>query len=221
MNEQQKAELLERLIADPPHRRLLLERAGATAAERKELLGLARTADAVWVANMKIPPLEEDPIAAMLGVAPTPGLALDPAGFKTARVKSQVSVSGLRDYLSSRGWDVTIPQVASWQTRKGIELSPALLEDIGTALSTSPDAFTTRHVGNTPTLHATLRATDWFDAFVDQWRQMRHVARSVAEAQLLSRAAATVHRGEEPDVDQVRELLTHLVSSGDEHTPTP
>lgn len=221
MNEQQKAELLERLIENPPHRGLILEQAGATASEREELLTLARTADAVWVANLEIPSLEEDPIAAMLGVAPTPGLTLDPAGFKAARVRSKVSVSGLRDYLAGRGWGVTGPQVASWQTRTGIELSPALLEDIGAALSTSPDAFTVRQGGNTPSLYTTLRATDWFDALVDQWRQMRSVARSVAEAQLLSRAGATVHRGEEPDLEQVHELLAHLVSPVDDHPPMP
>ncbi|WP_404474198.1 hypothetical protein [Microbacterium aerolatum] len=222
MNEQQKAELLERLIENPPHRDRLLVGTETTAEEQAELLALASAADAVRVANVPVPPLEEDPIAAMLGVAPSPGLALDPAQFKAARVRSNVSVTHLRDYLVSRGWDVTGPQIASWQSRSGIELSPAMLEDIGAALSASPDAFTVRHAETTPTLFATLRATDWFETFVEQWRHMRNVARSVAEAQLLSRAAATVHRGEEPDVDQVRELLAHLVSpDGDDRNPAP
>lgn len=220
MNEQQKADLLEQLIENPPGRERLVGHADLTAQEKEDLLALARVADAVWVANVQLPPLEKDPIAAMLGVAPTPGLALDPVRFKTARMKSRVSVTDLRDYLVSRGWGVTTPQVNSWQSRFGIELSPALLEDIGRALSASTDAFTVGQSACTPSLFATIRAADWFGALVDQWRQGRNLARSVAEDQLLNRAAATVHRGEEPDVEQVREMLTHLVNPDSRETPS-
>jgi len=216
VNEEQKAGLLDRLIAMPVQRTQLLDEAGATADERTELLELADIADAAWVSTRGAPPVEEDPIAAMLGIAPTPGLAIDPAAFKQARVRSGLNVSQLRDRLAQRGWQVSNGEIASWQSREGIELLPALLQDIGDALSVSADSFTVTRVSDAPTIHTILRKSDWFVALVEQWQTLRHVARSVAEAQLLTRATATVHRGEEPDVDQIRELLEHLVASSGE-----
>ncbi|WP_349899215.1 hypothetical protein [Parafrigoribacterium soli] len=216
MNDEQKADALDLLLADPPRRARILDELGATAEERAELVELAEIADAAWLSTRHTPPIASDPIAAMLGVVPTPGVAIDPARFKRARLKSDVSVSQLRDTLTSRGWHVSNADIASWQTRTGIELLPALLQDLGHAMRASLDDFTEVRAGEAATLHAELRNSDWFVALVDQWQHLRHTPRSIAEAQLLSRAAATVHRGEKPNVEQIRELLEHVAASNPE-----
>lgn len=213
MNDAQQAEVLDRLIADPPHRAAILTEVDATADERTELLELAEIADAAWLSTRAAPPVESDPIAAMLGVAPTPGLAVDPGHFKQARIRSGVGIPQLRDKLTARGWNVSTADVASWQTRSGIELVPALLQDIGEVLNASADDFTVARSPEASNLHTTLRSAGWFKSLVTQWQSLSNVARSVAEAQLLSRATATAHRGEEPDLEQIRELLEHVVDS--------
>lgn len=217
MNDEQKTDLLDRLIADPPRRATILDESRATPDERAELLELATLADAAWLSTRGAPPVESDPIAAMLGVAPTPGLTIDPRRLKQARIRSRIGVPQLRDKLTARGWDVSTADVGSWQTREGIELVPALLQDIGEALNVSADEFTVVRSGQSSNIHTVLRGTDWFQALVSQWQALSNVARSVAEAQLLSRATATAHRGEEPDLEQIRELLEHLVAARTEH----
>lgn len=216
MNEDQKADLLDRLIDNPPGREQILVEAGASPAEREELLTLAETADAAWLASRVPTPLDADPVAILLGVAPLSNVSIDPARFKAARTRSKVSVTQLRDRLVARGWGVTGPQIASWQTRVGLEVSSALLEDISTALGTTVDKLIAPSGQSAPGLHAILRSTDWFDSLVEQWQRARGVVRSVAEEQVLARATATVHRGEEPDVDQIHTLLQQLIMAGGE-----
>lgn len=211
MNEDQKAGLLDRLIENPPDREALLTDAGATAEERKELIALAQVADAAWLTTRGAPPLDEDPIAAMLGVSPSASVTIDPAHFKSARTRSGVSVSELRERLVARGWTVTTAEVASWQTRVGIELVPAVVDDISEALAARAEDFIKPHSDGARSLHAALRTAEWFNAVVEQWQVAKGVARGIAEAQLLVRATATVHRGEEPDVEQIRGLLERLV----------
>lgn len=213
MNEEQKSELLDRLVADPPRRAEILDTAEVTESESAELLALAELADAAWLSTRGVSPADSDPIAAMLGVAPIPGLVMKPAAFKRARMRANVNVSSLRDSLQRRGWDISTAEVNSWQSREGVELFPALLQDIGDALHVSTDDFTAMSDERASTVHNRVRQAEWFAPLVGQWQSLLHIGRAVAEAQLLSRATATAHRGEEPDLEQVHEMLEHLVAS--------
>lgn len=213
MNEEQRAELLGKLIENPPSREELLTAAGATSDESSELLSLAETADTLWVASRVPQPLDEDPIAALLGVAPASAVAMDPSRFRTARKRANVTVSRLRALLAAKGWTVTGAEIGSWQTNRGTEVIPAMLEDISSILSVAVSDLTVARPDGAGSLFATLRAASWFQELTEQWQEATGVLRSVAEAQLLTRATATVHRGDQPDLEQIHDLLEHLVAT--------
>lgn len=213
MNEDKKAELLGQLIENPSSRDDILTAADATSDERSELLSLADAADILWVASRVAPPLDEDPIAALLGVAPAAAVTLDPSKFKAARTRANVTVSDLRTRLAARGWKVTGAEIGSWQTDRGSGIVPAMLDDISSILSVAISDITAVRSAGTANLFAALRATDWFQELAEQWQEATGVVRSVAESQLLTRATATVHRGDQPDLDQIRDLLQDLVAT--------
>jgi hypothetical protein len=58
-----------------------------------------------------------------------------------------------------------------------------------------------------------LREHPAFAALAERWARVQRVSASVAAAALETRALATVHRGGEPDAEQMVRLLDSLISS--------
>ena len=80
-------ELLTALVERPNEREQLLASADLSDAERERLVSLVQLADAVWIAAHGVPPVAEDPVAALLGLAPDPTCRLDPTALAQARKK--------------------------------------------------------------------------------------------------------------------------------------
>lgn len=92
------------------------------------------------------PPLEQDPVAAMLGLRPVPTLVLDGPAIK--RLRGRMSVSDVARRLQSYGWEVSSADVRSWQDSSGaVALAPALVERIAAVLGSTVDKIT-RHAGS-------------------------------------------------------------------------
>lgn len=74
-----------------------------TAPEAVELLDIA---DLLWEAAHGAPPLEQDPVAAMLGLVPDSAHSLNNTALKQAMQRAGLKTSDLAERLSKRGWDV-------------------------------------------------------------------------------------------------------------------
>lgn len=87
------------------------------------------------------PPLEQDPVAAMLGLRPVPTLVLD--GLSIKRLRGRMSVSDVARRLQSYGWEVSSADVRSWQdSSAAVALAPALVERIAAVLGSTVDKIT-------------------------------------------------------------------------------
>src|SRR5688572_2790661 len=71
-----------------------------------EMESLLDVADLLWEAAHGATPLESDPVAAMLGLVPDPGYALDSEALARARKNARLKSSELAARLVSRGWEV-------------------------------------------------------------------------------------------------------------------
>jgi hypothetical protein len=75
VNEGNRSELITELIENPSERERgrILRDARLSEAERTDIMSLVEVADLVWLANQGAPPLEDDPVAKLLGLVPQDG----------------------------------------------------------------------------------------------------------------------------------------------------
>jgi transcriptional regulator with XRE-family HTH domain len=214
MEDTERDRLLAAVLESPAERNQLLESADLSASERTEFLALVETADAVWLAAHGAPALEDDPIAAMLGLVPDSQCRLSRGALASERKKQRLTVDDLANRLSRRGWDVSQRDVFQWETRSTEQVPPALVQAIAEILRT--DVSRIIDTGRAPaqdSLVTRLRGNETFRDLAQRWATIRRVSLEVALASLEQRALATVHRGSEPDVQQLLGSLEALVSA--------
>ena len=160
------------------------------------------------------PPLESDPVAAMLGLLPDPRWALDPTALTGARKAAGLKTRELADRLVARGWDVESRDVFRWETRSTTDVSPALIQAIAEVTGTNPDRLTTSQ-GESPMQKyvAAATRTRQFHGLVERWARLQGVSARMAASALESRMLATVQRGDHPDTDQLLQSLDALVTA--------
>lgn len=214
MNDEERDRLVAELLERPQERALILGDAELSDQERAELADIVETADALWLAAQGAPALEDDPVAAMLGLLPDSECRLDSAALSRVRKRIRLSVSDVASALRERGWDFEKSDVFRWETRTATDVPPAAIQALADILrapvddliSAPSEASLPRYVGK-------VRAHPLFEQLVDRWAQARRVSRPVAAATLESRMLATVHRGEHPDTEQLLRSLDALVTS--------
>ncbi|MGQ2915227.1 hypothetical protein [Microbacterium aurantiacum] len=209
MNEDEFDRLLADLVANPEQRDALLRDSHADSDVVERLDALLFTADAAWLATQGAPPLDEDPVAALLGLVPDRECSLDPQSFARARQRAHISASVLAQGLRSRGWDHSTADVVRWQSAAA-DVPPALVQAIADELGTQVDGLI-QGPGSGPDRFEAVRLAPAFEQIVARWARVRHIALAVARAELDSRMAATVHRGQLPDPEQVLGALDALV----------
>lgn len=209
MNEDEFDRLLAELVAHPAERRTLLRESHASAEERARLDALVFTADAAWLATQGAPPLDEDPVAAMLGLVPDRECSLDPRSFARARQRAGIAPSALSQRLKLRGWNHSTADVVRWQSAAA-DVPPGLVQAIADELRVAVDALIQPADAAADRFEA-VRQAPAFEELVARWARVRNIARAVARAELDSRMAATVHRGQLPDPEQVLGALDTLV----------
>jgi hypothetical protein len=214
MNEEEFDRLLAELVARPDERSTLLHESRASAEETAHLDALVFTADAAWLATQGAPPLDEDPVAAMLGLVPDRECALDPRSFTRARQRARIAPSALARRLKLRGWDHSTADVVRWQSAAA-DVPPALVQAIADELAITVDALIQPPNAAADRFEA-IRKAPAFEDIVARWARVRNIALAVARAELDSRMAATVYRGQLPDTDQVLSALDTLVRSVEE-----
>lgn len=222
-------ETVARLVELPPgpeRDRLLAELRAAgsdteAVARYKDAVRLIRTADALWQDAYEPPPLEDDPIAAMLGLIPDTGYQLDPRAFKRCRAASGLSPSALAASLTRRGWEVSTRQVFDWENRPAPSVSPALVRAMAERLKVDPDRLTTNQsaasqASVTATVASEAAASPRFQQLVARFAALQGMTERMAASALQSRMLATVHRGAHPSVDQMLTSVEALIDALDQ-----
>lgn len=218
MNNEERDEVLMRLIEQPDSRDETLKSCDSDA-DREELVGLLQIADLSWLSAQEAPALEADPVAAMLGLIPESEFRLDPASLTRARRSAKLSVSQLAERLTRRGWAVKTSDVFRWENRTAADVPPAMIQALSEILETATERLVaTEAVAETSEDLRAVRESSLFKDLVARWSQAVHVSRSVAAAMLESRMLATVHRGDQPDTEQLLMSLETLVTSVETRT---
>lgn len=103
---------------------------------RTEIASLIDVAELLWEAGHEAPPLEADPVAAMLGLIPDPRLGLDPRAMSRARKNAKLKPSDIAGRLQTRGWDIAVRDVFfQWENQTDANVAPALIKAISEALA--------------------------------------------------------------------------------------
>lgn len=179
---------VDALASDP----WTLRPASASDEEWNEARQLAR---AESLLNLRqAPPLQQDPVAAMLGLVPDPGLFVD--GSAIRRLRGKASVSQIAARLQTYGWEVSAADVRDWQTRPGVVLAPALLERLAKVLGVTTEAITRRTGELVP--HAVATSARWRN-LVAQFAALLGVATDIAESRLVGALVAAKYRNEAPE----------------------
>jgi hypothetical protein len=181
---------------------------------RAEVESLIEVADLLWEAGHGAPPLESDPVAAMLGLTPDPRYALDPKALAHVRKNARLKPSELANRLVARGWDVQVRDVFRWETQSAADVAPALIKAIAEETGTDVDRLTTsRQATAEHEAVAAVSHSPRFEGLVERWARIQGVPRALAASALESRMLATVHRGDRPDADQLLQSLDALVTA--------
>lgn len=177
-------------------------------------------ADLLWAEGFRAPALDEDPIAAMLGLVPDSRYQLDSRAFKRALQASGLKPTGLAAALTRRGWEVATRDVFGWEGRGASRVSPALLRVVAQVLNVDPDRITaTADAGAAPQPTATLSVADEvaaspkFRQVVERYARLRGMTERMAASALHSGMVATVHRGEHPTVAQMLASVEAMVDA--------
>ncbi|KDE97213.1 hypothetical protein Y900_028520 [Mycolicibacterium aromaticivorans JS19b1 = JCM 16368] len=187
---------------------------------RTEIASLIDVAELLWEAGHEAPPLEADPVAAMLGLIPDPRLGLDPRAMSRARKNAKLKPSDIAGRLQTRGWDIAVRDVFQWENQTDANVAPALIKAISEALGVSPEELTIDRSSSsdTQTLASIVRSAR-FEGLARRWARLQGVSHSLASSALQSRMLATVHRGDRPDQDQMLQSLDALITAMEERDP--
>lgn len=211
---EQLEETLERLLATPagPARDQLMT--SLAPYQRDAVSKMLKIDDLMWEATHGAPPLQSDPVAAMLGLVPDASFRLDSTAFTQRCSRQGVKPTALAARLKARGWKVEPADVFRWRTSVASDVPPALIRVIGEELGVSPDDLIAPPATQPAVLDALaerVTATKRFTDLVQRFALAQRISPSMANTMLRTRMLATVQRGNEPEVEQMLESLEVLV----------
>ncbi|MGN7970199.1 hypothetical protein [Microbacterium sp. 22296] len=184
---------------------------------RPDLRGLVEAADLAWSSAQGAPALEDDPVAAVLGLVPDPEIELDGPAFVAARKRAGLTVSDLALRLTARGWDVTSKEVFAWESQRNAPKVPALINALANEVGTDPDRLR-RRSGEDPERSklAAVMSSAAFKNLAERWARLQGTTIALASSALESRMLAAVHRGGAPEAEVLLDSLEAMVSAVEE-----
>lgn len=172
--------------------------------------------ESLRVAAHGAPPLTRDPIAAMLGLVPDSSCQLDSDRYHTARKRAGAKPSQVARQLRRRGWEYATSDVARWETsaHEAASLPPAVVQAVASIIDVDVSSLiSTESPESSESRFAVVRGDRRFRELAVRWANAQRISIEAALAALDSRMMATVHRGDEPDVEQTLASLDVLVRS--------
>lgn len=215
MTEDDFDDVIETLLETPPGAERHRLMAGLDDAVRARVTELSELDDLVHASAKGAPPLESDPVAAMLGLVHDPSFRLDPTVFARHCSRKKLRPSMLAERLQARGWAVDAGDVFRWQSSVASDVSPALVRVLAEELRTSPESLVAPVAGQTALDRVIDRVTSTgtFKELVTRFAQAESIPLGMAQATLRTRMLATVRRGDEPEPQQMLDALEALVSA--------
>ena len=206
--EEELAKLVDDHIAGIKHFR----DSHAAASAATEAIELLDVADLLWESAHGAPPLEQDPVAAMLGLVPDSTRSLNNDALKQAMKAAGLTASSLAEKLSERGWEVATRDVFNWQTQTDALVPPALIQAIAELTGTSADKLIVDR-GESPTHRGlqSVTASPAFMALAERWARLRGTTLSLGASALEAQLATSVFRGRHPSEEQMLASLETLV----------
>lgn len=211
----------ERLLALPPggERNQLL--ADLSPQARVEARRVVEAADLVWADAHGAPPLEHDPVAAMLGLVPDPDYQLNARALKNFRSRANIKSTALAAALSRRGWPISAGDVFTWEHGGAASVSPALLRAVAEELHIDPDLLITTTTGRNQSMYeqshmrvaSDVTKSPKFRALVQRFGRTQEMSIGMAGSTLHSRMLATVHRGQQPSPEQMLAALEAFIEA--------
>lgn len=184
---------------------------------RAEIASLIEVAELLWDAGHGAPPLEQDPVAAMLGLIPDPRVSLDPRAMSSARKNAKLKTSDIAGRLQTRGWDIAVRDVFQWENQAHSNVAPSLIRALAEVLGVLPEQLTIDRSSSSDTRTlASIVGSVRFESLARRWARLQGVSYSLASSALQSRMLATVHRGDRPDEDQMLQSLDALITTMEE-----
>lgn len=204
--------LLDMPTADRDRR---LRDAGLDEDETRYVYEVLSAADAVAVAAYEPPALEDDPVAAMLGLLPDPECRLSPQALARERRNAGLDLSQLAAKLSDLGWTYKSADLFRWETRSADDVPPAVINAIAHLFATTTERLTTTATAKSSPSSAVdiIVNSELFHQLAERWARAVDISVAAARAALKSRSLSTVHRGDEPDPDQLLATLEALVTA--------
>jgi hypothetical protein len=221
MTKDERDKVLEAFLDSKSRRDVEASIANWSAEDRTDFASIIEVADLMWEVGHGAPPLDADPVAAMLGLIPDPHVGLDSGALSRARKNAKLKPSDVSERLLARGWDISARDVFRWENQTPSDVAPALIRAIAEVIGVSPEQLTT-DVGlsrERETLSSIVKSPR-FDGLVNRWARLQGMPRSLASSALQSRLLATVHRGDRPDQEQMLQSLDALITAmEEEHHP--
>lgn len=216
MTNEERDRILQDFLESKSHHDIDSDIAASPESNRAEIASLIEVADLLWEAAHGAPPLEADPVAAMLGLIPDPHVGLDSRAMSRARKNAKLKTSDVAERLRARGWDIAVRDVFRWENQKLSHVAPALITAIAEVIGVLPDQLTDQASSTgTQAFAATIQSAR-FESLVRRWSRLQGVSHALASSALQSRMLATVHRGDRPDEDQMLQSLDALIAAIEE-----
>lgn len=191
---------------------------GLSDEESSELSGVFRLLDACWGADsFQVPALEDDPLAAELGIRakPSPLISIRGSAVKTARSRSGLTIRRVASTLSGLGHPVTTAWVFDLEQKTEQEVGAELAEALARVLGVQSTELLSHHSGIVDGIKVFLDSPS-FGGIVERFAWLRGLdpgqVRTRAEFQLAN--APRRSRGE-PDQDEWKRLLITLLETWD------
>lgn len=214
MEDSMRDEILTQLIDHPKERERILREAHLSSENTEELTALTDTADTLWLSAQDAPPLENDPVAALLGLVPDQSCVIDSKALSRVRKRARMTVSDVAKRLQGRGWEFSKSDVLRWEMRTAADVPPAVVQALAEVLGIEVESLISTSAPDTVTPQiAAVRKHPLFENLVNRWAEAMHVSTTVAASALEGRMLTTVHRGERPDTEQLVRSLEALVTS--------
>lgn len=188
MGSEEMAAMVDALVSDPWTPRP----ASVSDEEWDEVRQLAKVENLLSI--RQAPPLEQDPVAAMLGLIPDPNVVVDGSAIK--RLRGKVSVSQIAARLQASGWDVSAADVRDWQARPGVVLPPALLERLANVMGVTVEGIT-RRAGSL--VAADVATSPRWHSLVARFAALLNVSPGAAQPRLVGALVGARYRNESPE----------------------
>lgn len=168
-----------------------------------------------WLEVPGPPPLQQDPVAALLGLVPDEGRVLNGSAIKQARTRMRLRVSEVADRLRGYGWQVTSAEVRDWETGSGQVVAPALTLRLAGVLGTSVDGITQPAGRVIPA--AVAEDPRWLSVVL-RFARLLDLSAAQSESRLVAALSLARFRNETPSsyLDSAEHYVAGLESSREE-----